>query len=130
MDNLNIHRRKSFTDLGEEVGGEVWGRFTVHYHTHGSWLNQAEIEIAIPSKQGLGTGRISEVAACFAVERRSNGRRSNGRTDSNGTRTGSNGGRTGRTGVERGRTGQSESTYIKRREESSRLRPFRRRCGS
>jgi hypothetical protein len=100
MDNLNIHRRKSFTDLGEEVGGEVWGRFTVHYNTHGSWLNQAEIEIAIPSKQGLGTGRISEVAACLAVERRSNGR-----TDSNWTRTGSNGGRTGVERVERGSNG-------------------------
>lgn len=30
-DNLNIHRRKSLTDLpGAEVGGEVWDRFTVH----------------------------------------------------------------------------------------------------
>ncbi len=41
MDNLNIHRPKSLTDLyGAEVGGEIWGRFTVHYTpTHGSWLN-------------------------------------------------------------------------------------------
>ena len=32
VDNLNIHRRKSLTDLlGPEVGGEVWDRFTVHY---------------------------------------------------------------------------------------------------
>jgi transposase len=60
MDNLNIHRRKSLTDLlGEEVGGEVWGRFTVHYTpTHGSWLNRAEIEIGILSRQCLGTRRI------------------------------------------------------------------------
>ena len=38
MDNLNIHRRKSLTDLlGEEIGGEVWNRFTVHYTPkHGS----------------------------------------------------------------------------------------------
>jgi hypothetical protein len=52
--------RKSLTDLlGEEVGGEVWGRFTVHYTpTHGSWLNQAEIEIGILSRQCLGTRRI------------------------------------------------------------------------
>ena len=37
MDNLNIHRRKSLTNLlGEEVGGEVWDRLTVHYtQTHG-----------------------------------------------------------------------------------------------
>jgi hypothetical protein len=32
MDNLNIHRRKSLTDLcGVEVGSEIWDRFTVHY---------------------------------------------------------------------------------------------------
>jgi hypothetical protein len=60
MDNLNIHRRKSLTDLiGEEFGAEVWNRFTVH-HTpkHGSWLNQAEIEIGLLSRQCLGTRRI------------------------------------------------------------------------
>src|SRR5262249_10872368 len=32
MDSLNTHRRKSLTDaFGEEVGGEIWDRFTVHY---------------------------------------------------------------------------------------------------
>jgi transposase len=63
MDNLNIHRRKSLTDLlGEGVGGEVWNRFTVHYTpTHGSWLNQAEIEIGILSRQCLGTRRIPDL---------------------------------------------------------------------
>ena len=46
MDSLNIHRRKSLTAaFGVEVGAEIWDRFTVHYTpTHGSWLNQAEIE--------------------------------------------------------------------------------------
>ncbi|MGH9584519.1 MAG: transposase [Bryobacteraceae bacterium] len=49
MDNLNIHHRKSLTDLvGEQVGGEIWDRFTVHYTPkHGSWLNRAEIEIGM-----------------------------------------------------------------------------------
>jgi transposase len=63
MDNLNIHRRKSLTDLlGEEVGGEVWSRFTVHYTpTHGSWLNQAEIEIGLLSRQCLGCQRIPDL---------------------------------------------------------------------
>jgi hypothetical protein len=63
MDNLNIHRRKSLTDLfGPEVGGEIWDRFTVHYTpTHGSWLNQAEIEIGIFSRQCLGTRRIPDL---------------------------------------------------------------------
>ena len=60
LDNLNIHRRKSLTDLyGEEFGSEIWNRFTVHHTpTHGSWLNQAEIEIGIFSRQCLGVRRI------------------------------------------------------------------------
>jgi DDE superfamily endonuclease len=63
VDNLNIHRRKSLTDLlGPEVGGEVWDRFTVHYTpVHGSWLNQAEIEIGIFSRQCLGSRRIPDL---------------------------------------------------------------------
>jgi hypothetical protein len=63
LDNLNIHCRKSLTDLlGEEVGVEVWDRFTIHYTpTHGSWLNQAEIEIGIFSRQCLGTRRIPDL---------------------------------------------------------------------
>ena len=63
MDNLNIHRRKSLTDVfGMEIGGEIWDRFTVHYTpTHGSWLNQAEIEIGLFSRQCLGTRRIPDL---------------------------------------------------------------------
>jgi hypothetical protein len=65
MDNLNIHRRKALADVfGEEMAAEVWDRFTVHYTpTHGSWLNQAEIEIGIFSRQCLGKRRISSLAA-------------------------------------------------------------------
>lgn len=63
MDNLNIHRRKSLTDFyGAEVGGEIWDRFTVHYTpNHGSWLNQAEIEIGLFSRQCLGSRRIPDL---------------------------------------------------------------------
>jgi hypothetical protein len=63
MDNLNIHHKKPLTDLyGAEFGGEIWDRFTVHYTpTHGSWLNQAEIEIGIFSRQCLGTRRIPDL---------------------------------------------------------------------
>ncbi len=64
MDNLNIiHCRKSLTDLlGDETGGEVWDRFTLHYTPkHGSWLNQAEIEIGIFSRQCLGKRRIPDL---------------------------------------------------------------------
>jgi len=64
VDNLNIHTKKSLTDaLGAEVGGEVWDRFTVHYTPrHGSWLNQAEIEIGLLARQCLGKRRIPSLA--------------------------------------------------------------------
>jgi DDE superfamily endonuclease len=60
MDNLNIHCRKSLTDhLGVEEGRYVWNRLQVHYTPkHGSWLNQAEIELSLVSRQCLGTRRI------------------------------------------------------------------------
>ena len=47
LDNLNIHRPKALADaFGAEMSAEVRERFTIHYTpTHGSWLNQAEIEI-------------------------------------------------------------------------------------
>src|SRR5437764_5099824 len=60
MDNLSSHSQKSLAAVfGAEMAGEVWGRFTVHYTpTHGSWLNQAEIEIGMFSRQCLGKRRI------------------------------------------------------------------------
>src|SRR5437763_6370680 len=63
MDNLNIHRRKAQSDVfGDEMATEVWDRFTVHYTpTHGSWLNQAEIEIGIFTRQCLGSRRIPDL---------------------------------------------------------------------
>ena len=63
MDNLNIHCLKSLTDaFGIEMGRDVWDRFTIHLTPkHGSWLNQAEIEISIFSRQCLGTRRIPDL---------------------------------------------------------------------
>jgi hypothetical protein len=63
MDNLNTHCRKSVAKLyGEDLGGEIWDRFTVHYTpTHGSWLNQAEIEISLLGRQCLGKRRIASL---------------------------------------------------------------------
>jgi hypothetical protein len=62
MDNLNIHCRKSLTAFGAEMATEVWDRFTVHHTpTHGSWLNQAEIEIGIFARQCLGSRRIPDL---------------------------------------------------------------------
>src|SRR5271154_2810389 len=63
MDNLNIHSRKSLADVfGAEMAAEVWDRFTIHHTpTHGSWLNQAEIEIGIFARQCLGSRRIPDL---------------------------------------------------------------------
>jgi len=63
MDNLNIHCRKSLTDcFGERKGGDLWDRLTVHYTPkHGSWLDQAEIELSMFSRQCLGTRRIPDL---------------------------------------------------------------------
>jgi transposase len=63
MDNLNIHCRKSLVDsFGERAGGELWDRLTVHYTPkHGSWLNQAEIELSLYSRQCLGKRRIPDL---------------------------------------------------------------------
>jgi hypothetical protein len=85
LDNLNIHRRKSLTDLlGNEVGGEVWDRFTVHYTpTHGSWLNQAEIEIGILARQCLGTRRIPDLETLRRETRAWNRRMNRARTKIN-----------------------------------------------
>ena len=56
MDNLSSHTRKAVVErFGEKAGGWLWERFTVHYTPkHGSWLNQAEIEISLFSRQCLG----------------------------------------------------------------------------
>lgn len=63
MDNLNTHCRKTLVDrFGEKEGHVLWDRFTVHYTPkHGSWLNQAEIEISLFSRQCLGKRRIGDL---------------------------------------------------------------------
>ena len=87
VDNLNIHRRKSLTDVfGAKIGGEIWDRFSVHYTpTHGSWLNQAEIEIGIFSRQCLGTRRIPDLKTLRREARSWNRRMNRARTKINWT---------------------------------------------
>ena len=55
LDNLNIHFRKSFEDvLGKRAAGKLLRRVQFHYTPkHASWLNMAEIEIGILSRQCL-----------------------------------------------------------------------------
>ena len=68
MDNLNIHRRKALVDrYGEQEGDALWKRFTLHYTPkHGSWLNQAEIEIGLLTRQCLGKRRMGEISRLTA----------------------------------------------------------------
>ncbi len=60
MDNLSTRRRKALVDrYGETIGSLLWERFTVHYTPkHGRWLNQAEIEISLFSRECLSKRRI------------------------------------------------------------------------
>lgn len=61
LDNLNTHNEKSRVDYyGLREGRKLWKSFTVHYTPkHGSWLNQAEIEIGLFSRPCLGKDRIA-----------------------------------------------------------------------
>jgi len=63
MDNLNTHIEKPLLErYGCKEGRRIWKRFTVHYTPkHGSWLNQAEIEIGLLSRQCLGKRRIDDI---------------------------------------------------------------------
>jgi transposase len=78
MDNLSSHTRKALVDhFGESHGSSLWDRFTVHYTPrHGSWLNQAEIEISLLSRQCLGKRRIGHRKS-LAKEVRAWNRRTN-----------------------------------------------------
>ncbi len=63
MDNLNIHCEKSLTaHLGHRRGRRLWRRLRVHFTPkHGSWLNQAEIELSLVSRGCLGSRRIASL---------------------------------------------------------------------
>ena len=63
MDNLSSHTIKALRErFGEAIGATLWDRLTVHYTPkHGSWLNQAELEIGLFSKQCLGKRRIKDI---------------------------------------------------------------------
>jgi len=64
MDNLNIHCEKSLTDtFGPREGRRIWRRLRVHFTPkHGSWLNQAELELSLVSRGCFGARRIDTLA--------------------------------------------------------------------
>lgn len=60
LDNLSTHTAKSLVArFGEDEGLRIWSRFEIH-HTpkHASWLNQAEIQIGMFSRECLGNRRL------------------------------------------------------------------------
>jgi hypothetical protein len=60
LDNLNIHTEKALKEvLGADAGAKLWAGFTVHYTPkHASWLNPAEIELSLWSRECLDGDRI------------------------------------------------------------------------
>ena len=60
MDNLSTHSERSLiTAFGPKQGRKLWRRFKVHYTPkHGSWLNPAEIEASLWSRECLGKDRV------------------------------------------------------------------------
>jgi hypothetical protein len=55
MDNLNTHHYHSLVEFfGKPEADRIWSRLEIHYTpAHASWLNMAEIELSILSKQCL-----------------------------------------------------------------------------
>jgi len=55
MDNLNTHHYHSLVEFfGKREADRIWNRLAIHYTpAHASWLNMAEIELSILSKQCL-----------------------------------------------------------------------------
>lgn len=55
MDNLSTHHYHSLVEFfGKPEADRIWNRLEIHYTpAHASWLNMAEIELSILSKQCL-----------------------------------------------------------------------------
>ena len=60
LDNLSTHSEKCVRDhFGDLAGKRLWKRFTVHYTPkHASWLNPAEMEVSLVSRECLGNRRL------------------------------------------------------------------------
>lgn len=63
LDNLNTHSVDALIKrFGEHEGLRIWHRFRVRYTPkHASWLNQAEIEISLFSRECLGKRRFDSL---------------------------------------------------------------------
>ena len=63
QDNLSSHSEAAcIRTLGEAAGRKLWARFIVHFTPkHGSWLNIAETEISMWSRECLGRRRLGSL---------------------------------------------------------------------
>ena len=63
MDNLSTHTKTSLVAaFGCADADRLWNRIQAHYTPkHGSWLNQAEIEISLVSRECLGRRRLGSL---------------------------------------------------------------------
>jgi hypothetical protein len=64
VDNLSTHCEKAcIVTYGRTRGRKLWRRFKVHFKPkHGSWLNAAEMEVSLLSRECLGRRRIPSLA--------------------------------------------------------------------
>lgn len=60
VDNLSVHCEKAcIATYGHTHGRALWRRFRVHFTPkHGSWLNAAEMEVSLLSRECLGRRRL------------------------------------------------------------------------
>ena len=70
MDNLNTHRPASLYEAFEPAEAKrIWDRLEIHFTPkHGSWLNIAECEFSVLSRQCTGC-RIADEEALEAAVR-------------------------------------------------------------
>jgi hypothetical protein len=67
-DNLNTHDLASLSWLRRRHGASLGARLRLHYTPkHGSWLNMAEMELSLLSRQCLGQRRFATAAAMDAA---------------------------------------------------------------
>jgi len=60
VDNLSVHCEQAcIATYGRRRGRALWRRFRVHFTPkHGSWLNAAEMEVSLLSRECLGRRRL------------------------------------------------------------------------
>ena len=63
MDNLSTHAKSCVVAaLGAKRGARLWRRFKVHFTPkHASWLNIAEMEASLVSRECLAKRRIGDL---------------------------------------------------------------------